>query len=425
MNTHKVTQIFVGGGAALDANNIEMGAITKQTAIVGSDMTTLNPAGGDTISTQPSIYIVNKLANGDLKKSMEIKGTNVTGYNAESYTPAKKEVWAIGYDRKLATGSITVSNDTLYSFYIRFKWDKQFFSERPETLSVTFKSSASATQSNIATQIVNAINNSGYGSSPSGIKVVKAVKVGNGTGVYGLTAATSFGVEIWGLDVNQFQNTSYKENIVYFSVHVDGSTGFDTSTTCTQIQAFDYGTGTYNQVYNMENFNYQYEGVLNRTKFPIPTLTYLSSSTGVTSDTLVAFTVTGTVSEDKVTFSAAASTQLPVGSKVVLGGVNYEIKYYISTTVAVLTEVLSAGLAAETVAGKAWYDVINIEFTDVVTSPGANVGSFAKKVVVITTPAIDSTDTAMTGTSAEGANLKTVLDAWMATTPLSPVAITI
>ena len=417
MNTHKVTEIFIGNGTALSANNTSISALTGQVNIVGGDMTALNPAGGDTITTQPSIYVVNTLANGDLKRSFEIKGLNVTGYTGQSYTPAKREVWAIGYNRLTTAGLIEVNNSTLYNFTIRFKNDKIFYSQRPEVLNVTFTSSASATQSNIADQIVSAINNSAYGSQASGIKCIKSVKVGNGTGVYGLTGATAWGVEIWGLDINQFTKTSYKENIVYFSVQVDDATGFESTTTCTQIQAFDYGTGTYNTVYNMENFMYGYEGVLNRRLFPTPDLAYLSSSTGTLSGTIAAFTVTGTISEDTVTFSAAASTQLPAGSKVVLNGTAYEIKYYISTTVAVLTTVLSAGLAADIVAARAWYDVYAIDVTDVVTSPGANVGQFAKKTVLIATPAINAGATAMTTQGDESTDLKDILDGWMTTTP--------
>lgn len=442
MNTHKVTQIFIGNGAALPTGNAALlASAINQVGIYGNDMLSLT--AGDTVATagKSGIFIVNKLANGDIKRSMEIKGMSVTGYKGQSYVPAKRTVWSIGYHRAslasqsptgsaiTAGGSINVENSTLYKFSIVFKNDKTFYSERPETLSVSFTSSSAATQSNIADQIVSAINGSTFGSAVSGIKVVKAVKIGDGTGIYGLTGATNFGVEIWGLDINQYQNTTYKENIVYFSVHVDDSTGFESTTTCVQLQAMDLGSGTYNQIYNLENYNYQYEGVLNRKSWPIPTLAYLSSSTGVQSDTLAAFTASGTVDEDQLTFSAAASTQLPAGSTIVLDSgstnVTYVIKYWVSTTVAVLDTVLSATVAAVTVAGKAWYDIYTIEFTDVVTSPGANVGAFAKKVVMIATPAINTTATAMTTQSTESSNIEDVLDPWMTSTPLNPTVLSL
>lgn len=427
---NKVTEIFIGSGAALPTGGTTIAtASINQTGIYGNDMTAIT--ANDTISTagRSSLFLVNKLANGELKRSFEIKGTSVVGYKGLSYAPARRNVWSIGYHRAsiaaqsptgsaiAAGGDITVNNSTEYNFSIRFKNDKSFYSERPEVLNVTFTSAAVATQSNIADQIVSAINNSAFGSNPVGIKVIKAVKIGDGTGVYGLTNATNYGVEIWGLDVNQFSNTTYKENYVYFSVHVNDATGFEDTTECVELQSMDPGVGTYYSVYNKENFFYGNEGVLNRTKWPVPSLAYLASSTGITSGTIAAFTVTGTISEDTVTFSAAASTQLPAGSIVLLNGTQYEIKYYTSTTVAVLTEVLSAGLAADTVAAKAWYDMYVIDVLDVVTTAGANIGQFAKKQVIIATPAINSGATNMTTQGTESSNIEDALDPWMASTP--------
>ena len=141
MSIHKVNEIFIGAGSALSANNTALNAIAVQTGIVGQDMTTLNPAGGDTISTQPSIFLVNKLADGEFKRSFPIKGTSVTGYKGEHYDPARRCVWSVGYKRanlSLATadgaagsraftaagGSIEVNNSTVYTMSILFKNDK-------------------------------------------------------------------------------------------------------------------------------------------------------------------------------------------------------------------------------------------------------------------------------------------------------------
>lgn len=427
MAIHKVTEVFIGGGLAMDANNTSISALGSQLAIVGGDMTALNPAGGDTITTQPNIYVVNKNADGTLKRSFEVKGTNVISYEANTYTPAGREVWAIGYNRKTAAGSIAVNNDTLYKASIRFKNDKTFYSVRPEYFSISFQSSASATQSNIADQIVSIINNSAYGTGVN--KQILAVKVGNGTGAYGLTGATAFGVEIWGLDIaNQFLNTTYKENYVYFSVQVDDTTGFAAGTTCTQINAVSFGTGTYYQAYNMENFAYGYEGVRNRRMWPIPTLAYLANSAGVASGTLAAFTASVTTGSDVVTFSAAAATQLPVGSKITIDAVSYEIKYYLNSgggnTIAVLTTVATTTNAAANVTAKVWYDVVNIRVRDKVVSDGAVVTNEAEKDIFIFTPAIVAAATSTTAApSAEGQDIMDILNGWMTTTPLAPANI--
>ncbi len=445
MGIQRVSEIFIGAGAALSANNTALASIAVQTGIVGSDMLTLNPAGGDTISTQPIIYIVNKLANGDFKRSVPIKGTSVTGWKGEHYVPSRRCVWGIGYQRGsivdgttvAASGSIEVNNSSDYHFTIRFKNDKEFYSERPEVLDVVFVSSASATQSTIATQIVNAINNSAYGSQPVGIKYVVAVKVGDGTGAYGLTGATNFGVEITGLTINQFNDTQYLEELVNFSVFVDDATGFET-TSCLQIQSVKAGTGTYNQIYDLENFNYGFEGVLNRRLWPIPVLAYLSSSTYTLSGTVAgaATTPTGnvtTVSGEDIAVVVTATTGLRPGELITINAVAYEIKYIRSATTFVLTAAASAsyGAGAE-LKVKYLYNVLNIQVSDVTTQDGSGVGQFSPKSIYIATPSIDAAaadpfDRTLDAadTSAECLDLLDILNTWMTSTPLSPAVVTL
>src|SRR5574343_168268 len=238
-NLHRVQNIFIGSGVACPANDTAVASLSTdgQIAILGRDMKALNPAGADTISTQPVIYIAQGKTDTNgvfyLKRSMKIEGTSVLRYEGKSYQAAKREVWAIGYDRKLATRSIEVNAETDYQFSIVFKNYKTLYSERQETFRVNFTSSASATQLSIATQIASAINNGSYKTQ------VSAVVVGDGTGAYGVTGATNYGVEITAKDVNQNLNTTYTLNQVYFQVAVNDNTGFGTTTTCTQIQAFD------------------------------------------------------------------------------------------------------------------------------------------------------------------------------------------
>jgi len=413
-NLHRVQNIFISDGSALPANNAASTVVVDgQIGIYGNDWTALNPAGGDTITTQPSIYIVQGKTGTDgdfiLKKSMKIDGTAVTSYKAESYAAAKREVWAIGYNRKTSTGTIEVNNDTDYNYTIRFKNDKWLYSERPEVLNVHFQSAVAATQLSVATTIASTINTSAYKN------LIIAVVVGDGTGVYGLTAAANYGVEITAKDVNQNLSTTYTPNNVYFSVFVNDASGFGTTTTCTQIQAFTYGSGTYNQVYMMENKDLQYEGVINRRQWPIPVLDY-SATSALINSLAVTETVTGTISEDKVTFSnATIATKIFAGDKVTFNGVQYEIKYFISTTVAILTSVLLAGQAATAVTVKGKYDLITIEFSDRINTP-TGVAATANKSVVIAVPSMQS-GVIYSTSSLAGIDVKAILDAWMATTP--------
>lgn len=413
-NLHRVQNIFISDGSALPANNAASTVVVDgQIGIYGNDWTALNPAGGDTITTQPSIYIVQGKTGTDgdfiLKKSMKIDGTAVTSYKAESYAAAKREVWAIGYNRKTSTGTIEVNNDTNYNYTIRFKNDKWLYSERPEVLNVHFQSAVAATQLSVATTIASTINTSAYKN------LIIAVVVGDGTGVYGLTAAANYGVEITAKDVNQNLSTTYTPNNVYFSVFVNDASGFGTTTTCTQIQAFTYGSGTYNQVYMMENKDLQYEGVINRRQWPIPVLDY-SATSALINSLAVTETVTGTISEDKVTFSnATVATKIFAGDKVTFNGVQYEIKYFISTTVAILTSVLLASQAATAVTVKGKYDLITIEFSDRINTP-TGVSATANKSVVIAVPSMQS-GVIYSTSSLAGIDVKAILDGWMTTTP--------
>ncbi len=412
-NLHRVQNILISDGTALPANNAAVTTLSQgDIGVFGSDWTALDPSGADTISTQSAIYIVESKVDTSgvsyMKKSNKIDGTSVITYKGESYKPSQRSVWSIGYSRKTATGTIEVNNDTNYNFIIRFKNDKWMYSERPEVLNINFQSSIAATQLQIATTIANSINNSSYK------KEISAVIVGDGTGVYGLTSASNYGVEITSKDVDQFFTTTYTPNKVYFSLHVNDASGFGATTTGTEIQTFTYGSGTYDQVYVIENKDFQYEGVLNRRLWPIPALDYSTTSVYILSAAIVP-TVSGTINEDTVTFSATVAAILRAGEKVELGGVNYEIKYFISTTVAVLTTPLIATIAAGAAKVRYKYDIVTIEFNDSINTP-TGVVAVANKSVVIAIPAIDAGG-AYTSLSTAGTNLKAILDTWMASTP--------
>lgn len=413
MSIHKVTNTFVGNGTALETtvNTLTPGKL----GLFGQDQTILASAylaGG----AGESITVSETYADGSFKKSMSINGANVISARGKRYSPATREVWAIGYNRKTAAGLIAVVNSTDYTFNIRFKNDKSLYSERPEVLRGSFLSSAAATQLTIATQIAAVVNNGGYKT------LVKAIIVGNGTGIQGLTGATAYGVEITALDINQFRSSTYKENRVYFSVSVEDATGFGATTTCDQIQANSYGEGTYNYIYNKENFDYQYEGLSNRRLWPAQSVSFNVSPTGYLTSAIVP-TVTGVVGEDTVTFSATVAAMIRVGELVELNGNMYEVKYFISTTVAVLTVSIPAIGAGSAVKVKYFYSILILEFTDNSFTSGADLISVSRKSVYIATPAIDAgaAYTAIATGSTEGASLLSKLNTWLAATPAKPV----
>lgn len=431
MSIHKVTNIFVGDGSALETtvNTLtagKLGLFGQNQAILASAYS----AGG----ASESITVSKTFADGTFKKSMAINGRSVQSARAERYKPAAREVWAVGHNRlgTVNAGTIEVNNATEYTMTVRFKNDKSLYSERPETLRIQFISSATATQLSIATQIAAAINNGGFKS------LITAVVIGDGTGVLGLTAATDYGVEIYANDINQFASSTYKENRVYFSCHVDDSTGFGTTTTCAQIQANSYGEGTYNFVYNKENFEYQYEGLSNRRLWPAQTVEFGVSATGYLSGNVAAAATlpTGNVSavavgDDTLTF-ATSTAGFRGGEIITVNGVQYEILYIISSTVVrikgLATAVYAGGAAVKV---KYFYDLIVITFADNTFTSGADVQALATKAIYIATPAIDAgaadpfdTTGDAADTSTEGISLLSKLNTWLATTPAAPATLT-
>ena len=417
MSIHKVTNIFVGNGTALETtvNTLTAGKL----GVFGQDQAILASAysaGG----ASESIQFSQTFSDGSLKKSMVINGKSVVNARAESYKPATREIWTIGYSRKDATGTIEVNPSSDYTFNVRFKNDKALYSERPEVLRGNFISSATATQLSIATQIAAVINNGPQKSQ------ISAIVVADGTGVYGLTGATNYGVEIMAKDINQFQSSTYKENRVYFSVHVEDATGFGTTTTCTQLVANSFGEGTYNFIYNKENFEYQYEGLMNRRLWPAQQVKFAANATPTLS-AATGVNVSGTISEDLVTFASDISAILRVGELVELDGVNYEIKFMNAAGTSVwLTSPLTATITAgDKAKARLFYDIIVIEFADNHFTSGADVISQARKSVYVATPAIDAGGNPTTGKSTEGTSLISKLNTWLATTPAAPATLAI
>jgi len=406
MSLHKVKTILIGDGTAIPAGASAVNTTNVATgdiAVVGKNALTLT--AGNTVSDSDGIYIFQGQADGNLKRSPLIPARKVTSFQSEPYTAATRCVRSIGYDRKAATGSIEVNVDTIYEFSINFKNNKFLWSERPLKFRLPFTSSASATQSTIATQIVNAINNH------TSLKTqIVAIKVGDGTGVMGLTGATNFGVEITGKTLTQF-NTNYSEEKVSFEVFTDNQVGFGDTTT-TSISERSFGSGTYLQVYNEENFNFGYDGVLNRTKWPIPTLVYAASST-LTATTIVP-TATMVTLEDKITFSATVSGMLAAGDFITINGNAFEIKYFIDTTHAIATDVNATGgtLTTQAVTKKVGYDMINIEFSNPSLSDGSGILNDNSQAVTIAVPA-GIAASAYTVNSVQGDDLLSLLNPYM------------
>lgn len=436
-NIIRTSQTFVNNGTNLPAQGSSIASVTSGVLGVFGSMTNPQTEVGSapTITTEPSLSLYQGNLDGSVKKGMTINGVNIIKYKGQRYAPDTRDVWALGYNRKTATGSIQVTNDADYTVVLSIKYDKELYSERPLDFKINFHSAVSATQLTIATQIYALVT-----ANKKGLyKDINAIIVGDGNSalaptttvvqgitytIYGGNGALNYGVEFVGADIPQYQNTQYRVRRPYFAVFADTSTGFGNTTTVSQINSMDPGNGTYDEVYNMENFDYGFEGVLNRTMWPIPVLEYKTSTAFITSATITP-TVTVVATADLATFSASVATIIPVGQRIVIGTSNevYEVKYFISSTVAVLTKPVITSESTVTAALNMQYSVIDIQFTDTVdTSTG--VISRAPKTIRIAFPAIDAGG-AYNSVSAIGTSLKTLFDSYCASTPGSFAPVTI
>ena len=409
MSIHKVTNVFVSNVEELEStvNTLTpgfLGLFNYEQEIL--DQVYSETAGDE---TTPAFQASLTYADGTFKKSMWVNGRSVISATAEKYAPAQREVWSIGYNRYTQAGSIAVNPASLYSFYIKFKNDKALYSERPERFTANFTSSSNATQLSIATQAANLVNNGAYKTQ------IKAIVVGDGTGVYGLTGATNYGVEITALDINQFQSSTYKENRVYFDVFVDDSSAFEDTTACSQILANSFGTGTYNSIYNKENFEYQYEGLSNRRLWPAQQVKFGVSATPTLSAAIPTATVVS--GSDVIVFSGSVVGIVRPGELITISGINYEVKYLVDATDVVLTVPYAGGNASGLeVRLRYFYNVINVLFDDVAFTTGADVVSKSRKALLFAVPAID-----VNGTYDSTSNLYTQvagrLTTFLGTTP--------
>lgn len=407
----KITNVFISDGTDLKSNGTAFTTITDL-GIVSGQM--VNVAGSTTIAANPTLYFVNKTAEGYFKKSVPVLGTHVTSYKGDNYAPAQRCVWSIGYNRQASAGSIEVNNATAYSFDLHFVNDKTFYSERPEYLRIDFTSSATATQLSIATQIAGKINSSAFAASPEGMKEIQAVVVTDDS--------VNYGVEIWGLDINQFRTTTYTVEKVNFSVQCDSSTGFG-ATTVGNIQLASLGTGTYENVYVAEKVGKRNEGVLNWTYFPVPEQTYLSKAAGFLSGSLSGITCSGAIGTDELTITTASG--LVTGSKIVVSGYTYEIKYWkTGDTIAVLTTPLLTGPSTTAIATIVWYSLITIEVQDVTSQDGSGVMQLSKKIITLALPAINAGAPSISASTII-TSVEAVLNPWMTSAPLNPATLSL
>lgn len=272
--------LIAKAGVTHDATDVASLA-EGEIAIVGNDFNVV--AAGETISDHEYIYIVQGTASGDAPKfSAKIKGASVKKYSGSSYAAPNEQVTFIGSNGSDA-GDIeggTVVNGEEYSLHVVIKgFDKDLYSERQLRKSFHFTADGSATEEEVRDGLFNAIV-----ADPM-FKDVAIAKVGALIEVSKTTHATSYGIKLEGLAQTAGAYDEYEQ--VFFEIGLDK--GFTSATRISELgyvylngaapvadasaapsEVPSQGVGTYAKVKDLEEFAQGFQGITNKTGFPIP-----------------------------------------------------------------------------------------------------------------------------------------------------------
>jgi hypothetical protein len=280
-----VTNVFIGNGAALvNATQFSLSAFTSTGALAvikGSDMKTTNLS----IASESVVYVAQKKSVNDLKKSFAIDVAKITNKKTENFRPAAPCVWAIGYNGGYvsndttgatvvgASGAIELNNEAIYELTIVDKSNKQLGSERQIFKRYNYTSDASATQLEIATYFVNAIN-ADFDKKIHNVqaKLVSSTNYAAASGstpaIFGdATGGTDYGIELFSLPSATYVD-QYTIEVPNFEVQINSELGFG-ATSVRKIQSGSQGSGTLVQVGKFEKFANGFEGQTNYRAWPV------------------------------------------------------------------------------------------------------------------------------------------------------------
>ena len=259
---------------------------------------------GQDITNSPVIYVTQGRggtngANG-LKWSTAIDGRNVIRATALSYVAPAAQVTHIG---NVGAGALAIDvlPFTDYKLTIRYTHDDELYSEQSNKRVFYYTTGASDTQLTIATAFASLINSEEFFNAT-------ALVVNNGA---------NYGIRLTGQPLD-FELGTFQYNVMTFDIQLSG---FGT-TPVTYTTNADRGSGTYEQIAEMEWFTNGFNGVINRVHFPAPTGTQDATS-GTTYDILAieyfdsseAYAISGTKPAKKLLYialpvNASQATQL-------------------------------------------------------------------------------------------------------------------
>lgn len=305
--------------------------------VLGSDDAVL-PAGS-TYADSKNIKIVQRsgatTSTSELLRTMVINGANVTSYTGQSYQAPQEQIYYVGYDGITATNNIDYQDSNDYTLRIRYKHDKEIWSQQTNERSYYYTSGTSATAEIIARSLAIDIcadsaadvtcerltSHAGTagvitatvvnGSNMITMSAVSALFVAGvyiriGTAVtdpvYRITAKDSTGLiltidtayqgtsgtalateyitaaeasattTMWGLKLTGEALTFDVGKFKYNKVMFDLSLGGFGATTTNELQESSRGNGTYEQVAELEWYAQGFEGKIDRDFDTSPTI---------------------------------------------------------------------------------------------------------------------------------------------------------
>jgi len=398
MQNNKVFRLLVGKDVAVNATttttaNATDGAIVPFTDGWAELLTS------DTIATSPSVYLMQKVTNASNAKigsimSLPIYGSNLRGFNGESFRPGQEQISYLGLAPSATTiaagtGDVVATVGEYYELSILNAAEKEKY-QVPERYDYVLPTGG--TKLSLCTEFARVINNNTN-------SIVTARVIGNGTGTDGLTSATAYGLQLKG-----------KSSDSYFSVGKTDSWGADVTDDTKQFR----GEGTVEILEEVQKYAQGYLGYLNRFTLPKEITNYVASQPA--SAMANSGGTLGVVQNSKViTFSAAITTVAPVaGDKLVIDGVTYGIASVTSGTVYVLTEPYKGATASVTVSSGVTklegYDVITL-LHDIPVDSATNINIKPNPcATIIAIPSLLANATAKT-------TFLAAINAWALTTP--------
>ena len=422
MDRNRTMKLLVGADvdgayAGTTVNTVENGGVAGFTS-ENSLLVNQTYAAVETPTTSPGIRVIQGARNGNVS-STYIRGNRVQRYQGSIWTPTKNQVTTIGYNGNTTIvtnlpastqlGSIPVAVNTEYTMTINFKEEKQFFSYFRRYVYVT---GAVATQLSIGQafeSLINADLNTGATRTRGG--KAKAVLIGNGTGVNGLTTATSYGIKLVGLTPD-----------IFFSVHLDfgWTSALVTEHVTNTLGVGNMSVGVYEGLDETERWSKgQSEAVMNRIWMP-PTPDLYINQNGFADPT--AFTTNGTALSTANVVSMTSVTGLVEGQIITINGRFYKIERIdvAANDIRVEDTFGVAVGSGNTVVGYGFYSLITIQHEGEQDTQYNNGQAYAPMTTVIAIPRYRDTAT----NTYFATDLLSALNNYMGSVPAAFAAIT-